>query len=185
MRQRHWKNYGQGGEVSFVTTTCLDKAMCFVRPKIKSAVALSIAQDCLRYDANLYAFVVMSSHIHLLIQPDDQMSVPNLIQRIKRNSSSRLSPLLNAQELALVTHQTELNKRQLWQRSFHSIPLDKQNFIDQKALYIEENPVRAGLVKDASEYLWCSSFSRLNGARTQTGAICLDEMAALYKTEDF
>jgi REP element-mobilizing transposase RayT len=62
---KHWKNFGQGGETVFVTTTVLDFVHAFKRPEIKEVLAREMFQAHERAGAALHAFVIMPHHIHL------------------------------------------------------------------------------------------------------------------------
>lgn len=46
----------------------------------------------------------------------------------------------------------------LWQRSFHDHLLRRNEDINGTLLYLLENPVRAGLVEEWTQYPWCGSF---------------------------
>jgi len=44
----------------------------------------------------------------------------------------------------------------LWECRFHSCLIDKEVYLWTVCRYIERNPVRAGLIKDPSQYKWSS-----------------------------
>lgn len=48
----------------------------------------------------------------------------------------------------------------LWQRSYFDHRIRSSESFHEKCAYVIENPVRAGLVKDASEYPWSGSFAQ-------------------------
>jgi putative transposase len=48
----------------------------------------------------------------------------------------------------------------LWQGRFRSKPILKDEYLINCACYIEENPVRAGLVEDIAKYRWSSYTER-------------------------
>ena len=92
---------------------------------------------------NLLAYVVMPDHIHLVIIPGTK-TVSGIMKSIKGFSSRKINLLNNT-------------KGKLWQEGYHETTIDKVKFVYQKLRYIEENPVRAGLVKDPSDYLFSSA----------------------------
>jgi len=53
----------------------------------------------------------------------------------------------------------------LWQGRFYSCALDDHHLI-AATRYVETNPVRAGLAKTASEYLWSSAIARCGIGRS-------------------
>ena len=65
-RYRHWKNWGEGGEVIFLSTAVLDFAPVFRNTEFADLMAASLLSDHRHYGAALFAFVVMPSHIHTL-----------------------------------------------------------------------------------------------------------------------
>jgi len=54
----------------------------------------------------------------------------------------------------------------LWQARFHSVPLDDKHSWDA-LLYVERNPVRAGLVATCGEWRWSSAPVHLGMAESE------------------
>lgn len=46
---------------------------------------------------------------------------------------------------------------QVWTHENHAIELYSNAFINQKLNYIHENPIRAGIVRNAKEYIYSSA----------------------------
>jgi REP element-mobilizing transposase RayT len=91
----------------------------------------------------LFGYVVMPTHVHLLLHPHNK----NLIQ-IMRNLKSRTGFAIS---------QARLAPGPIWQeRYFDTIVRHVQNFW-QKLEYIHRNPVEAGLAKEPEEWLWSSA----------------------------
>jgi REP element-mobilizing transposase RayT len=157
MRRRHWKNWGEGGQVAFVTTTALDFAHVFGRDAMKELAAASMIADCMRYEAPLYAFVVMSNHLHLVVQCPPEKTASWLVQRLKSNMAKLVLPLLDEAERAALAPQRGLNRRSLWQASFRSFLVENGRTLSQKVRYIHQNPVKAGLCAREEEYRWSSA----------------------------
>jgi putative transposase len=88
----------------------------------------------------LYAWCIMPDHIHLLLQDDEIIDFVRLFK-------GRMTPKAFAID----------NNRRLWQRSFYDHALRKEEALNEIALYIWENPVRAALVAHPSEYVWSGS----------------------------
>jgi putative transposase len=88
----------------------------------------------------LHAFVIMPDHFHALITPAPEVSLEKAMQFIKGGFSFRLK-----------------SKLDVWMRSFNeSQILTKQKFISG-VHYIEENPVRRGLVSEPQAYVFSSA----------------------------
>jgi len=91
----------------------------------------------------LHAFVVMPNHVHLLITP--AVPLPRLTKSLKGFTVRRANALLGTMGIAF------------WQdESYDHVVRDRREF-ERIRLYIENNPVRAALVHDASEYRWSSA----------------------------
>jgi putative transposase len=111
----------------------------------------------------ILSWCLMPNHIHLLVVPDNEDGLRQL-----------LAPTLRSFAF-------ELNRRtghtgHLWQGPFHSSPLDEAHSI-AAARYIDLNPVRARLVAKPDEYHWSSAFAHMTGR--DDGLTDLAESASL------
>ena len=87
----------------------------------------------------LHAFVIMPDHFHSLITPAPEISLEKAMQFIKGGFSFRLK-----------------SKHDVWMRSFNeSQIMTEEKFMSCKR-YIEENPVRRGLVAMTNAYPFSS-----------------------------
>jgi REP-associated tyrosine transposase len=104
--------------------------------------------DCLqrakmKYSCRIYAYVLMTNHVHLIIEPPHAESLGQLMQSVGR----RYVRYIN---------QTYRRSGTLWEGRFKSAVVSRDEHLMQCGRYIEMNPVRAGLVKGPSEYRWSS-----------------------------
>jgi REP element-mobilizing transposase RayT len=98
---------------------------------------------------HLHAFVVMPNHIHLLV-------TPSVV------ASRWLAPLKGF--TAFCANQVLGSRGQaFWQDESYDRLVRSGAEFDRIQTYIEENPVTAGLVLEASLYPWSSATSRLKG----------------------
>ena len=130
--------------------------------------------DSLRYcqgnkGLEIYAFVIMSNHIHLLIRSDigklsdtirefKSFTAKQILLAIDSESESRREWMLNLFEFAAKQHKRN-EKYQIWTHENHAELIYSDKFIFQKMDYIHENPVRAGIVEKAEDYLYSSAGS--------------------------
>lgn len=96
-----------------------------------------------RYVIKTHAFVLMSNHVHLLLQPMEQGNLSVALQ------------VLNS------TYAKYINRRHdrighLFQGRFHSSHVNRDPYLLIVSRYIHNNPVKAGLAREASEYPWSS-----------------------------
>ena len=94
--------------------------------------------------AEVYAFMVMPDHLHILFLPTTKTE-PAIMKSIKGYSAR----LINRQRGS---------SGSVWQGGFYSRPIAGDRFFfEQKINYIEENPVRAGLCPRPEDWLWSSA----------------------------
>jgi putative transposase len=88
----------------------------------------------------LHAFVIMPEHFHALITPAPEVSLEKAMQFIKGGFSFRLK-----------------SKLDVWMRSFNESQVSTEEKFMSCVRYIEENPVRRGLVATPEAYRFCSA----------------------------
>lgn len=81
-----------------------------------------------------------AGHIHLLLQDKDIVEFVRLFK-------GRMTPKARVLEPGW----------KLWQGSFYDHGLRREESLGDVAVYIWENPVRKGIVKHPSEYIWSGS----------------------------
>lgn len=88
------------------------------------------------YPFFLYAFVIMPDHCHILLHVPEGGSISKIMHAFKRATAFNIG------------------KGAIWQSRFHvRYPEDPGKAVS----YIHENPVRAGLSENMTEYLWSSA----------------------------
>ncbi|OGP54097.1 MAG: hypothetical protein A2Y65_12805 [Deltaproteobacteria bacterium RBG_13_52_11] len=104
-----------------------------------------------RYGAILHVFCLMDNHYHLLLETP-------------RGNLSRILHHING---AYTTYFNIKYGRSghLFQGRFKAILVEKDSYSEELSRYIHLNPVRAGLVKNPSEYRWSSYQYYIGGQR--------------------
>ena len=93
----------------------------------------------------LHAFVMMPTHIHLLITPAHDLSLQKCIQLIKGNYSYRVK-----KELGI--------NSEVWNPGFNPDRVKSADEYEAHRNYIHMNPVRAGLVSAPELYEYSSAW---------------------------
>jgi len=88
----------------------------------------------------LHAFVIMPDHFHVILTPASDVSLEKAVQFIKGGFSFRLK-----------------SKTDVWMRSFNESQISNEENFQSHVRYIEENPVRRGLVKEPRAYPFSSA----------------------------
>jgi len=96
-----------------------------------------------RYGFKLYHWVLMSNHIHLIIETSGESSLSKIMQGMNLAYT-----LWFNRKYSKVGH--------LWQDRFKSGLIEKDSYLLECGRYIERNPLRAGMVRDPMEYPWSS-----------------------------
>jgi REP element-mobilizing transposase RayT len=99
----------------------------------------------------LNAFVVMANHVHVLVLPHSDVS--RMLQWIKG---------VTARE---ANHSLGRTGKAFWQRESYDHWVRCADERVRIASYIENNPVKAGLVDEASQYPWSSASLGFHGLK--------------------
>lgn len=97
-----------------------------------------------RYRFKLYHYVLMTNHVHLVIEPIE--------------SGGRLSEVMKGVNLSYAQYFKHKYKHtgHFWQDRYKSIIISKDNYLLACGSYVELNPVRAKIVEDPKDYKWSS-----------------------------
>lgn len=103
-----------------------------------------------RYKTKIYAYCLMSNHIHLLLDPDCKPSLKKFMHGLNMSYAKYFN-----YKYKKCGH--------LWQDRFKSFIISKDSYILNCVNYIEFNPVRAKIVEKPEDYQWCSYKARVFG----------------------
>jgi REP element-mobilizing transposase RayT len=116
------------------------------RPEIAQIVVGSICKGAELGHYQLHAWVVMSNHVHLLIAP---LCDPSRLMKSLKGSTAR------AANQALGR-----TGEPFWQKESYDHWVRDEREFGRIVAYIEDNPVKAGLVKTPEEFRWSSASHR-------------------------
>jgi len=91
----------------------------------------------------IHAYVLMSNHFHLLATPETAGGIPGMMQAVGR----RYVRYFNQRQGRTGT---------LWEGRYKSTLIQAERYLLACMVYIDLNPVRAGLVRDPADYPWSS-----------------------------
>ena len=100
----------------------------------------------------LHSYVLMSNHFHLLATPETSSGIPHLMQSVGRR---------------YVRHFNHSQGRTgtLWEGRYRSTLIQAERYLLACMVYIDLNPVRAGIAETAGDYPW-SSFRHYAGGKS-------------------
>jgi REP element-mobilizing transposase RayT len=109
----------------------------------------------------------MSNHIHMIAYADGNNDLSEVIRDFKKFTANGILKSIQTEPESRSEWLLYLFKffakfqpnreHQFWQKDNHPIALWSQEVIWQKLNYIHLNPVRAGLVKNSFDYIYCSA----------------------------
>lgn len=101
------------------------------------------------YGILVYAYCLMTNHVHLLLQPPDKVALLGCLMKRLAGRQTRYVNRLKGRSGTL------------WEGRYKSSPVQTEQYFLACCRYIELNPVRAGMVARADQYRWSSYPARL------------------------
>ena len=177
--------FGYNDKLHFVTFSVTNWIDLFIRTEYKTILLDSIKFCQQNKDLEVYAYCVMTSHVHLIIGSKGK-ALSDIMRDLKRHSSEMLHK-------AIAQHPNESRKEwmleqmgkaalqfsnnsnfQLWQPESHPIELNNDEILKQKCDYIHYNPVEAGFVRLPEEWLYSSAGDYNNTSKGLLDIILLE-----------
>ncbi len=96
------------------------------------------------------AYCLMPDHVHLLVKPREDSSLAKTMQGITLCYTQYSNKKYN-------------KSGRLWESRYYSCIVDKENYLWTVARYIEQNPIRSGIVDKEEEYPYSSARAHITG----------------------
>lgn len=153
----------------FVTFTVVYWLDIFIRDTYRNVFYESLEFCQKNKGLNVYAYCIMSSHVHLIISASGTNSLSEIIRDLKSFTSRHIRKALESDTMEsrkewmlwLMKRAGAKNERnkdfQFWQQHNHPIELSTNEMIDQRLNYTHNNPVEAGLVEEPHHWLHSSA----------------------------
>lgn len=102
-----------------------------------------VREHATQFGVAVHAYVLMPNHVHLLATPQTLEGLPKMMQAVGRR---------------YVRHFNDRHGRTgtLWEGRYRSTMVQTDRYLLACMVYIDLNPVRAGLVLQAADYPWSS-----------------------------
>ncbi len=150
------------GHLHFATANTNRRIPLFRSPSLCQGFFASLMDLRASFPFELFAYVLMPDHFHLLLRPPDG-DISRLVQKIKSLSARRLIETLTAngsnqilQSLRKVNLGRRAHTYQVFQQSFRDLRLWSTWMIHQKIDYIHANPVNEDMAENVAAYRWSS-----------------------------
>jgi putative transposase len=164
------RRYNNPGDAHFLTFSCFQRRALLNSDRSRGwfVDAVRLGQQKRQFD--LWAFVVMPEHVHLVVLPLGETKISQILTTIKQSTSKRALLWLrnNAPEFLDKLRDTQPNgtsSHRFWQRGGgYDRNLRSVRDIHEKIAYVHANPVRRGLVERAADWRWSSATAWLHGS---------------------
>ncbi len=111
------------------------------------------------YPVKLFGYCLMPNHFHMVLMPDRGDALSKWMQWLMTSHVRRY-------------HRHYGSSGHVWQGRFKSFVIQKDAHLLMVLRYVEGNPVRAGLVSSAGEWIWSSHGEVIGGGER----LLIDEM---------
>lgn len=150
------------GHYHFVTFICKGRRTLLKDEEAKGIIVHILSKLVKERDVNLIGFVIMPEHVHAILgYPDNDDEHSIIMQEIKRRTSRLIRKHLeetNYPEMdKLTTKRGDKKLLRIWQPKYYDFNLSSEKKLIEKLGYMHQNPVKRGLVTDATDYKWSSS----------------------------
>jgi REP element-mobilizing transposase RayT len=126
--------------------------MALKAPDIKRLFLNMVVIAKTKFPFELWNFTILDSHIHFLIKPGPGVSLSKIMQWLKCNFAKKWNK---------IQHTTG----HLWGDRFFSRIIRNEADFQNVSTYIDDNPVKAGLVMNAAMWPFGGLSHRLRGIR--------------------
>jgi putative transposase len=152
----------------FISTAVVNWIDVFTRTEYKDIVIESL-KFCQKEKAlEVYAYCLMTNHIHLIIgstgkrmeetlRDMKQFTAKKILKAIEDNSQESKKEWMLWMFERAGKRKAGNDKYQFWQHDNHPIVLENARIMKQKLDYIHRNPVTAGFVENPEDWLYSSA----------------------------
>jgi putative transposase len=153
----------------FVTFATVNWVDVFTRNIYKDILISSIKHCIEKKGLEVYAYTIMTNHVHLIIAASGTEKPENIMRDMKKFTAFEIigAIMKNKQEsrrewmMEIFEKAGKANshntKHQFWQQDNHPIELTTNEMMQQRLDYIHNNAVDAGIVYEPEHYVYSSA----------------------------
>ena len=163
--------FGNQGFVFFVTTTIVHHDPIFGFGNKYYLILIDSLKFVLsKYQAVLFAYVLMPSHIHIVVAMPENKNISDLMRDFKKYTSTKLRQQLEKDDKSDSIERLRMNSRdkknqvfKLWMDRFDDLVIENERSLQTKVEYIHNNPVQAGFVDQPEQWEFSSARNYILG----------------------
>jgi len=137
------KRYHEDNTTYFITFITEGRTKLFIDPLVCQLLLNILIYNKFICQYNVYAFVMMPNHCHLILQPVGDMTLSRIMQKIKGNFSRFYNQLYGLSGTVL-------------QKGYFDEAIRSEKQLYETMVYIHNNPLRSRLVKNIDDYYFSS-----------------------------
>jgi REP element-mobilizing transposase RayT len=157
--------------VSFAVVNWID---VFIQPEYNDIIVESLTYCKNNIGLQLYCWCIMSSHVHLIFNARDnnpevilgrfkEFTSKQLVKAISENPQESRKEWLLWMFKRAASKSSNVTNYQFWQHNNQPIELWSPKVTEQKADYLHNNPVEAGLITEAWHWKYSSAIDYSGG----------------------
>jgi len=155
-------------EIHFLTFSIVDWIDLFTRFEYKQLIVESLRYCCEHKGLEIYAYCLMTNHIHLLVSATAPAKLSDIVRDFKKHTNKQIIKFIETEPESRkdwilyrfqyhAKYSTRIEKYKVWQDGYHSIVCDYPAILLQKLDYIHNNPVKTGIVAMPEHYTYSSA----------------------------
>ena len=152
------------GDARFLTFSCFGRQPFLSRQRCCEWVLDAIERSRQRHGFDLWAFVIMPEHVHLLVYPrPEPHRVADMLYTLKKSVTNRALEFVRQSAPGFLIRMQDRQpnghvSHRFWQRGGgYDENLYKSDKIWGKIDYVHANPVRRGLCERPEDWAWSSA----------------------------
>ena len=159
----HRRNYNEPGHAHELTFSCYRRYGFLRSERTCEWLSASIAKARAALEFDLWAYVFMSEHVHLVVFPRrDEYDIAEIRQCIKEPVARQAIKYLKAEAPEwlprISLRKGSRTRHHFWQKGGgYDRNITEPNTLSRIIEYIHMNPVRRGLVERAKDWKWSSA----------------------------
>lgn len=132
------KRYQENGDLHAINFCCFRNRSIFNSEEPRDAFLRILEETRQKYQFDVFAYVVMPTHVHVLVSEPKFGKLSTAIQVLKqRFSRNRI-------------------ESEVWEARYYDFNIRTRDKLLEKIVYIHNNPVEAGLALHPSDWTWSS-----------------------------
>jgi putative transposase len=162
------RRYDEPGHARFLTFSCYHRLPLLSKDRSRSWFADALSAARIKHGFELWAWVIMPEHVHLLILPRDGCRMASMLNGIKTTAGRRAIGYLRKEAPHFLSRLAQRGPNGMWYRFWQAGGGWDENITEAQRVqevidYIHFNPVRRGLVQRPEDWPWSSAWAWSTG----------------------